>query len=86
VLRARDELGGGDARTAKLLTRTGMGWCQGRVCGFATALLAAQQEGRSLTVDDLRPTAKRSLSTPVSLGRLADLAAVGAEETVVPLD
>lgn len=74
VERARDELGGGDARTAKLLTRTGMGWCQGRVCGFATALLAAQQEGRSLTVDDLRPTAKRTLSTPVSLGRLADLA------------
>ena len=74
VLRARDELGGGDFRTAKLLTRTGMGWCQGRVCGFATALLAAQQEGRSLTVDDLRPTAKRTLSTPVSLGRLAELA------------
>ena len=86
VERARDELGGGDARMAKLLTRTGMGWCQGRVCGFATALLAAQQEGRSLTVDDLRPTAKRTLSTPVSLGRLAELADVGPEETVVPLD
>ncbi|GAB2570172.1 FAD-dependent oxidoreductase [Microlunatus antarcticus] len=86
VLRARDELGGGDARTAKLLTRTGMGWCQGRVCGFATALLAAQHEGRALTVDDLRPTAKRTLSTPVSLGRLADLAAVDPEATVVALD
>ena len=86
VLRARDELGGGDARTAKLLTRTGMGWCQGRVCGFATALLAAQLEGRPLTVDDLRPGAKRTLSVPVSLGRLADLADVGAQETVVPLD
>lgn len=86
VERARDELGGGDARTAKLLTRTGMGWCQGRVCGFATALLAAQQEGRSLTVDDLRPTAKRTLATPVSLGRLAALADVGADETIVPLD
>ncbi len=86
VLRARDELGGGDARTAKLLTRTGMGWCQGRVCGFATALLAASQEGRALTVDDLRPTAKRTLSTPVSLGRLADLADVDPAATVVPLD
>jgi thioredoxin reductase len=85
VQRARDELGGGDARTAKLLTRTGMGWCQGRVCGFATALLAAQQEGRPLTVDDLRPTAKRTLSVPVSLGRLADLADV-SDETIVPLD
>jgi NADP-dependent aldehyde dehydrogenase len=86
VERARDELGGGDARTAKLLTRTGMGWCQGRVCGFATALLTAQQEGRALTVDDLRPTAKRTLSTPVSLGRLADLADVDPAETVVALD
>ena len=86
VERARDELGGGDARTAKLLTRTGMGWCQGRVCGFATALLAAQQEGRALTVDDLRPTAKRTLSTPVSLGRLAALADVDPEETVVALE
>ncbi|MGI3779906.1 MAG: FAD-dependent oxidoreductase [Janthinobacterium lividum] len=86
VQRARDELGGGDARTAKLLTRTGMGWCQGRVCGFATALLAAQQEGRTLTVDDLRPTARRTLSVPISLGRLADLADVGPTETIVPLD
>ncbi|HEY0240979.1 MAG TPA: FAD-dependent oxidoreductase, partial [Friedmanniella sp.] len=86
VQRARDELGGGDARTAKLLTRTGMGWCQGRVCGFATALLAAQQDGRSLTVDDLRPTARRTLSTPVSLGRLADLTDVSATGTIVPVD
>ena len=63
-----------------------MGWCQGRVCGFATALLAAQQEGRPLTVDDLRPTARRTLAVPVSLGRLAALADVGPDETVVPLD
>lgn len=89
VRHARDELGGGDARTAKLLTRTGMGWCQGRVCGFATALLAAEAEGRPLGVEDLRPTAKRTLSTPVGLGRLADLADladVGPDETVVPLE
>ena len=86
VRRARDELGGGDARTAKLLTRTGMGWCQGRVCGFATALLAAEQEGRPLGVDDLRPTARRTLATPVSLGRLADLAGVPPDSAVVPTE
>ncbi len=34
---ARDQLGADDARTAKLVARPGMGWCQGRVCGFATA-------------------------------------------------
>lgn len=83
VQRARDELGGGDARTAKLLTRTGMGWCQGRVCGFATALLAAQHESRPLTVDNLGPTAMRTLATPVSLGRLADLADAEPGERVV---
>ena len=83
VRRARDELGGGDARTAKLLTRTGMGWCQGRVCGFATALLTAEQEGRELTVADLASNQKRTLATPLSLGRLAALADVDHDETVV---
>jgi NADP-dependent aldehyde dehydrogenase len=46
-----------------------MGWCQGHVCGFATATLAAAD--RSLTVDDLRPMAKQSLCAPVALDRLA---------------
>ncbi len=86
VVRARDELGGGDARTAKLLTRTGMGWCQGRVCGFATALLAAEHERRPLAVSDLHPTQKRTVATPLSLGRLADLADVDPDATVVSLD
>jgi NAD(P)H-nitrite reductase large subunit len=72
VCAARDELGATDARTAKLMTRTGMGWCQGRVCGFATAKLAAGP-GRPLTADDLRPLAKKPLAAPVSLGELADL-------------
>ena len=84
VLTARDELGGGDLRTAKLLTRCGMGWCQGRVCGFATALLAAEDAGRPLTVADLRPGAKRTLATPLSLGRLAELADVPADS--LPLE
>ncbi len=30
-----------DARTAKLLVRPGMGWCQGRMCGYATSCLTA---------------------------------------------
>ena len=68
-----DELGATDARTVKLLARPGMGWCQGRVCGFATAWLAAQAGGRALTADDLRPGARRPLCAPLTLGRLADL-------------
>lgn len=67
---ARDRLGAHDARTLKLLARPGMGWCQGRVCGFATAKLATG--GDSLGIADLAPLAKRSLVAPVSLAELAE--------------
>jgi NADPH-dependent 2,4-dienoyl-CoA reductase/sulfur reductase-like enzyme len=75
ICQARDVLGAHDARTVKLLARPGMGWCQGRVCGFATATLAAADSGRALDADDLRPIAKRPLCAPISLGALAALAA-----------
>ena len=54
-------LGAGDERTVKLLTRAGMGWCQGRMCGTAIAGLA----GRAPT------PAKRPFARPVPLGVLA---------------
>lgn len=38
---AHTELGADDARSLKSFARPGMGWCQGRVCGFATAEIAA---------------------------------------------
>jgi thioredoxin reductase len=69
---ARDELGATDARTVKLLARPGMGWCQGRVCGYATAKLAAAGSGRPLCAADLAPNSKRPIAAPVSLGELAD--------------
>ncbi|MEU0072233.1 FAD-dependent oxidoreductase [Streptomyces sp. NPDC006332] len=55
------ELGAGDLRTVKLLTRAGMGWCQGRVCGPAVAGLA----GCALT------PSRRPFARPVPLGVLA---------------
>ncbi|WP_367319638.1 FAD-dependent oxidoreductase [Streptomyces sp. HUAS ZL42] len=55
------ELGAGDPRTVKLLTRAGMGWCQGRVCGPAVAGLA----GCALT------PSRRPFARPVPLGVLA---------------
>jgi D-hydroxyproline dehydrogenase subunit alpha len=70
VRQARDELGAADFRSVKLLARPGMGWCQGRVCGHATARLAAGR--RPLTADDLRPIVKQSLCAPIPLARLAD--------------
>ncbi len=61
VREAVDELGAGDVRTVKLLTRAGMGWCQGRMCGPAVAGLARCPETPS----------RRPFARPVPLGVLA---------------
>ncbi|PSM43105.1 FAD/NAD(P)-binding oxidoreductase [Streptomyces dioscori] len=61
IREAVDELGASDVRTVKLLTRAGMGWCQGRMCGPAVAGLAG-----------CPPTpARRPFARPVPLGVLA---------------
>jgi len=61
VQRAISERGATGARQVKQLTRAGMGWCQGRVCGYAVELLAGG--GGAAT--------ERLVSTPVPLGVLA---------------
>ncbi|GAA0344569.1 NAD(P)/FAD-dependent oxidoreductase [Streptomyces blastmyceticus] len=62
-------LGARDARTVKLLTRAGMGWCQGRMCGAAVACLAAAGTAQGT----VPPSAeRRPLAVPVPLGALAD--------------
>lgn len=61
VRNAVDELGAGDVRTVKLLTRAGMGWCQGRMCEPAVAGLAGCEQ----------TPARRLLARPVLLGVLA---------------
>ncbi|GHH36974.1 FAD/NAD(P)-dependent oxidoreductase [Streptomyces candidus] len=63
VREAVNDLGARDARTVKLLTRAGMGWCQGRMCGPAVACLA----GATASPD------RRPLACPVALGALAEL-------------
>ncbi|MFI2436112.1 FAD-dependent oxidoreductase [Streptomyces sp. NPDC018693] len=61
VREAVDTLGAGDLRTVKLLTRAGMGWCQGRICEPGVAGVAG-----------CAPTpARRFLARPVPLGALA---------------
>ncbi|WP_326768529.1 NAD(P)/FAD-dependent oxidoreductase [Streptomyces sp. NBC_01591] len=70
---ACEELGAGDTRTVKLLTRAGMGWCQGRTCGFAVReLAAAHGAGQEPGGPDRRP-----LACPVKLSTLADLSGPG---------
>lgn len=63
IREAAEDLGARDARTVKLLTRAGMGWCQGRMCGPAVAALAGEEQQAD----------RRPLSCPVPLRRLAEL-------------
>jgi D-hydroxyproline dehydrogenase subunit alpha len=72
AIRQAVELGGTDTRSVKLLSRAGMGWCQGRVCGYAVACLTAHLNGRVPTTKDHAAFANRPIAQPV---RLEDLAA-----------
>ncbi|GHG38080.1 FAD/NAD(P)-dependent oxidoreductase [Streptomyces zaomyceticus] len=67
VREAVAELGARDARTVKLLTRAGMGWCQGRMCGTAVACLAAGGATPEPSPE------RRPLAVPVPLSTLAAL-------------
>lgn len=70
---AHTELGANDPRSMKMTARPGMGWCQGRVCGYATASIAAGLCGREADAADLLGQAKRPLAAPVSLAQLSAL-------------
>jgi thioredoxin reductase len=70
-----DDLGAHDPRSAKLMARVGMGWCQGRVCGYAAACLVARWTG---TEPDQAQLATRPVATPVPLGALG----AGADATM----
>ncbi|MFG3151873.1 NAD(P)/FAD-dependent oxidoreductase [Streptomyces sp. NPDC048219] len=61
VREAAGGLGAGDVRTVKLLTRAGMGWCQGRMCAPAVAGLTGCAPAPS----------RRPFARPVPLGVLA---------------
>lgn len=67
VREAVSDLGARDARTVKLLTRAGMGWCQGRMCGTAVACLAARGDTPE------PPAERRPFAVPVPLATLAAL-------------
>ncbi|RSS57166.1 NAD(P)/FAD-dependent oxidoreductase [Streptomyces sp. WAC01280] len=67
VREAVTDLGARDARTVKLLTRAGMGWCQGRMCGTAVSCLAARDGAAE------PPAERRPFAVPVPLATLAAL-------------
>lgn len=64
VQSAMRQHGCSDARQLKQLTRVGMGWCQGRVCGYAADLVTQGCPGAP---------SERLLAAPISLGALAEL-------------
>ena len=61
--------GGTDIRTLKVMTRLGMGPCQGRMCWPATARHIARRTTR--TMQQVGPLSVRPPITPVTLGALA---------------
>lgn len=74
VREAVRDLGAGDPRSAKLLTRAGMGWCQGRTCAVATAALVGRLTGSPPNVTGTAALTRRPVAQPVPLGVLASLA------------
>lgn len=69
------ELGATDSRTAKLLSRCGMGMCQGRICGRSVVDLVANEIGISPsdTSDKERiSVGNRPIITPISIELLAN--------------
>jgi NAD(P)H-nitrite reductase large subunit len=60
--------GADDLRSLRLLTRVGMGPCQGRICGYPAAALLDGATGRQ---PDMIPILSRPIVTPVPLATLA---------------
>ncbi|GAA0920083.1 FAD/NAD(P)-binding oxidoreductase [Nonomuraea longicatena] len=60
-VREAQRLGAADARSIKLLARPGMGWCQGRMCGYAVSCLSGQPQ----------QAPRRPIAQPITLGELA---------------
>ncbi|MET9018566.1 FAD-dependent oxidoreductase [Actinopolymorpha sp. NPDC004070] len=79
-------LGVVDPRSAKLLTRAGMGWCQGRTCAVPTAALVGRLTGSPPGVGDVAALARRPVAQPVPLGVLASLADPRSAPEAVPDD
>jgi NADPH-dependent 2,4-dienoyl-CoA reductase/sulfur reductase-like enzyme len=75
--------GGTDLRTLKVITRLGMGPCQGRVCWPAAARLVAARTGRPM--EAVGPLSIRPPVGPVDLGSLSAPAATpGQAEGALP--
>ncbi|MEU6820030.1 NAD(P)/FAD-dependent oxidoreductase [Streptomyces atriruber] len=80
IREAVTDYGARDTRSVKLLARAGMGWCQGRMCGWAVSCLASPAPPPSPSPapppsPSPAPSGpdRRPLATPVPLSALAAL-------------
>lgn len=83
-LRAAVDQGAKDLHAAKLLTRLGMGPCQGRNCAPHAGMLLCQAAGRAGS--DVGRINPRPPTKPVTLGALAAMKGVSRTAAVDPLD
>ncbi|WP_075727470.1 NAD(P)/FAD-dependent oxidoreductase [Corynebacterium aquilae] len=79
IVDAVTDLGAEDPRSLKSVTRTGMGWCQGRTCGFAAHCLTTGTTDYSGV-----GRTKRPVSIPVALGEIAELHRPHPEDSIQP--
>lgn len=75
-IREATQLGATDARSAKLLSRAGMGWCQGRICGYPVACLTGGGHTAPRHTAPRRPVAQ-----PITLADLAGALEPRVEES-----
>lgn len=93
MVTARDDLELDDARSLKGSTRAGMGFCQGRICGFAATCIAAggapaargtasSEPSPQWQESEARAVSRRPFALPLTLGALAgdDTAGKGPSE------
>lgn len=72
------QCGGADIRTLKVMTRVGMGSCQGRSCWPSICRLVASRTGR--TIEEIGPLSVRAPVRPITLGCLAGQTATPCEK------
>lgn len=71
VASAIEDLSLTDPRSLKGSTRTGMGMCQGRICGASARCLTRQAATADAVLTDAMAAGKRPLTMPITLGSLA---------------
>ncbi|MBC7463195.1 MAG: FAD-dependent oxidoreductase [Actinobacteria bacterium] len=71
VEKSISNLGATDARSAKLLTRAGMGLCQGRICGRSFADIVESRTGNVANDESSIKFAARPIASPITFEELA---------------